>query len=69
MGTISKTIYEAPTIHLKQVMMESDIMAASNDPVVIENDTHADIDQQGGWDETNKGVISTFGPSGQHKWD
>lgn len=31
MGTINKTIYEAPTIHLKQVMMESDIMAASGD--------------------------------------
>lgn len=29
MGTINKTIYESPTITLKQVMMESDIMAAS----------------------------------------
>lgn len=51
MGTISKTIYEAPTIHLKQVMMESDIMAASNERVVQMDNTRADINRQDGFEE------------------
>lgn len=46
MGTINKTIYEAPTIHLKQVMMESDIMAASGDDVTKNADVTISTSEQ-----------------------
>lgn len=46
MGTINKTIYEAPTIHLKQVMMESDIMAASGDKMTKDSNMTIATDDQ-----------------------
>lgn len=66
MGTINKTIYEAPTIHLKQVMMESDIMAASNERVVQMDNTSADITVQEGYGEN---VIGSSTPSENWKFE
>ena len=58
MGTNKKFIYEAPSIQLKQVMMESDIMAASGDKVIQEESTHADIDRQGGFNDEAINITS-----------
>lgn len=50
MRTITKTIYEAPAIHLKQVMMESDIMAASGDKMQDAEITISTTGQKDGGD-------------------
>ena len=58
MGINKKFTYEAPSIQLKQVMMESDIMAASGDKVVQEGNTNADIDRQDGYGESAINITS-----------
>ena len=47
----NKEAYEAPSTTMRVVLMEGNCMAASNDPVVHESNTSADITLQEGGDE------------------
>lgn len=57
MRQLTKEVYETPLTTKRVVTMESSCMAASNEKIVQEDNTSADITKQGGFDE---GAI-TFG--------
>ncbi len=47
----NKEAYEAPSTTMRVVLMEGNCMAASNDPVVHDSNTSADITEQVGGDD------------------
>lgn len=64
MRQFTKETYEAPLTTRRVVTMESSCMAASNEKVVHDYNTNADIEKQGGFD-VNAGMIEF----GEGQWN